>query len=133
MSWAGPPGLGGEPLPCVLLLPVPSAACACLLLCCCCCCWDACLPSCLLCCACAGLASSQSAHLPTTTTTLSPLHRSWRIPFLLAFVTALLGYYLRAGLPEPKASAGLPPPCAAAPEVARSAAGARLPAQQQHL
>ncbi|PSC68521.1 Alpha-ketoglutarate permease isoform B [Micractinium conductrix] len=27
----------------------------------------------------------------------------WRIPFLLAFVTALLGYYLRAGLPEPKA------------------------------
>ena len=27
----------------------------------------------------------------------------WRIPFCLAFLTALLGFYLRAGLPEPKA------------------------------
>lgn len=27
----------------------------------------------------------------------------WRIPFLLAFFTALLGFYLRMGLPEPKA------------------------------
>lgn len=27
----------------------------------------------------------------------------WRIPFLLAFCTAILGYYLRSGLPEPKA------------------------------
>lgn len=26
----------------------------------------------------------------------------WRIPFLLAFCTAVLGYWLRAGLPEPK-------------------------------
>lgn len=26
----------------------------------------------------------------------------WRIPFLLAFGTAVLGYWLRAGLPEPK-------------------------------
>jgi len=27
----------------------------------------------------------------------------WRIPFCLAFGTAILGYWLRAGLPEPKA------------------------------
>lgn len=27
----------------------------------------------------------------------------WRIPFCMAFVTALIGYQLRAGLPEPKA------------------------------
>lgn len=26
----------------------------------------------------------------------------WRIPFCLAFLTAILGYWLRAGLPEPK-------------------------------
>lgn len=27
----------------------------------------------------------------------------WRIPFLLAFSTALLGYFMRRGMPEPKA------------------------------
>ena len=27
----------------------------------------------------------------------------WRIPFLLAFGTALLGYWMRLGMPEPKA------------------------------
>lgn len=27
----------------------------------------------------------------------------WRIPFILAFFTALMGYYLRRGMPEPHA------------------------------
>lgn len=27
----------------------------------------------------------------------------WRIPFLLAFLTAILGFVLRLGMPEPKA------------------------------
>lgn len=40
--------------------------------------------------------------LENTTTSYEMQVWGWRIPFCLAFLTAILGYWLRAGLPEPK-------------------------------